>query len=233
MCKEKVASYKDFRRLLDRSDINAVIVATPDHWHALLTVSACRAGKDVYVEKPLSLTVREGRAMLDTARRFNRVVQVGAQQRSGEHYQAAIKLIKSGGLGAVHKISATWTRNMNPGFSSTELRSGLTSQLSTNTVLSLAAACALAGSLGAESLSDVVVYGGTAGGVMAALAAANEGAKVTLLESERTVDGMVSGGTRAHRHGSAAASHRRHDSRVLPAFRTTLRRGVALVFRAA
>jgi predicted dehydrogenase len=129
MCKEKVASYKDFRRMLDRNDIDAVIVATPDHWHALLTISACRAGKDVYVEKPLSLTIREGRVMLDTARKYQRVVQVGAQQRSGEHYKAAIDLIRNGALGAVHKISATWTRNMNPGFAPTELRSGLTHEL--------------------------------------------------------------------------------------------------------
>jgi predicted dehydrogenase len=129
MCKEKVDSYKDFRRLLDRSDIDAVIVATPDHWHALLTVLACQSGKDVYVEKPLSHTVREGRVMVDTARKYSRVVQVGAQQRSGEHYAHAIELIRGGALGAVHKISASWVRNMNPGFAPTELKSGLTSAL--------------------------------------------------------------------------------------------------------
>ena len=99
MCKEKVEAYKDFRQLLDRNDIDAVIVATPDHWHALLTVVACRAGKDVYVEKPLSLTVREGRVMVDAARKHKRVVQVGAQQRSGEHYAAAMKLIRDGRIG--------------------------------------------------------------------------------------------------------------------------------------
>jgi predicted dehydrogenase len=129
MAKEKVDAFSDFRRLLDRKDIDAVIIATPDHWHALTTIYACRAGKDVYVEKPLSHTLREGRVMLDTARKHKRIVQVGAQQRSGEHYKIAIDLIRSGGLGAVHKISATWVRNMNPGFAPTELKGGLTKEL--------------------------------------------------------------------------------------------------------
>ena len=129
LAKEKVADYKDFRHLLDRNDIDAVIVATPDHWHALLTVMACRAGKDVYVEKPLSLTVREGRVMVDTARKQKRIVQVGAQQRSGKHYAEAMKLIQEGALGAIHKISANWTRNMMPGFQPRELKTGLTSAL--------------------------------------------------------------------------------------------------------
>jgi predicted dehydrogenase len=74
---------RDFRRVLDRSDIDAVIVATPDHWHALPTVMACEAGKDVYVEKPLSLTIGEGRVMVDVARRQKRVVQMGTQHNSG------------------------------------------------------------------------------------------------------------------------------------------------------
>ncbi|HVF86783.1 MAG TPA: Gfo/Idh/MocA family oxidoreductase, partial [Pyrinomonadaceae bacterium] len=81
--------HKDFRRVLDMKDVDAVIVATPDHWHALQTVMACRAGKDVYVEKPLSLTISEGRVMVDEARKHNRVVQVGSQQRSGAHYAKA------------------------------------------------------------------------------------------------------------------------------------------------
>jgi predicted dehydrogenase len=129
MCKEKVDQYKDFRRMLERSDVDAVIVATPDHWHALLTIMACKAGKDVYVEKPLSHSLREGRVMVDTARKYKRVVQVGAQQRSGEHYAKAIGLIRDGTIGAVHSVSAYWTRNMMPGFKPRELKSGLTSAL--------------------------------------------------------------------------------------------------------
>ena len=71
------ATEKDFRRVLERKDIDAVIVATPDHWHALPTVMACQAGKDVYVEKPLAKTIAEGRAMVTAARRHNRIVQMG------------------------------------------------------------------------------------------------------------------------------------------------------------
>jgi len=71
--------YDDFRKLLDRKDIDAVVVSTPDHWHALMTMLACAAGKDVYVEKPLTLFVREGRWMVDVAGRHKRVVQVGTQ----------------------------------------------------------------------------------------------------------------------------------------------------------
>ncbi len=129
LAKEKVAQYKDFRQMLDRNDIDVVIVATPDHWHALLTIMACKAGKDVYVEKPLSHSLAEGRVMVDTARKHKRVVQVGAQQRSGEHYAQAVDLIRSGTLGAVHSITANWHRNMMPGFQPRELKSGLTSAL--------------------------------------------------------------------------------------------------------
>jgi predicted dehydrogenase len=97
----------DFRRVLDRKDVDAVIVATPDHWHALQTIMACGAGKDVYVEKPASLTVREGRRMVEAARRHNRVVQVGTQQRSGVHFQRAAALVRGGGLGTVTQVR-TW-----------------------------------------------------------------------------------------------------------------------------
>jgi predicted dehydrogenase len=74
---------KDFRRLIDRKDVDAVLVATPDHWHALPTIYACQSGKDVYVEKPLATTIDEGRAMLEAAKRHNRIVQMGTQWRSG------------------------------------------------------------------------------------------------------------------------------------------------------
>jgi len=79
---ERVDTCKDFRRLLERKDIDAVVIATPDHWHAIQTVEACKAGKDVYVEKPLSITVQEGRIMVRAARKYGRVVQVGTQRRS-------------------------------------------------------------------------------------------------------------------------------------------------------
>lgn len=124
-----VAQHKDFRRLLDGRDIDAVIVATPDHWHALQTVAACASGKDVFVEKPLSLTVREGRLMLEAARKHDRVVQTGSQQRSGAHYRRAIQLVRDGAIGEVHKISAGFTRNVVPGFVARELAGGLTGDL--------------------------------------------------------------------------------------------------------
>jgi len=124
-----VAAYKDFRQLLDRKEVEAVIVATPDHWHALQTVAACQAGKDVYVEKPLSLTVREGRLMTEAARKQGRIVQTGSQQRSGSHYARAVKLVQEGAIGEVHKISAGFTRNVTPGFVARELKAGLTADL--------------------------------------------------------------------------------------------------------
>lgn len=124
-----IAPFKDFRRLLERKDVDAVIVATPDHWHAIITTMACEAGKDVYCEKPLSLTVREGRVMADAARRHARIVQTGSQQRSGAHYRKAVKLMQDGAIGAVHKISASFTRNAMPGFVARELKNGLTGDL--------------------------------------------------------------------------------------------------------
>ena len=82
---------KDFRAVLDNKDIDAVIIGTPDHWHALMTVMACQAGKDVYVEKPTSVAIGEGRKMVEAARKYNRVVQVGTQQRSAKHFQQAAR----------------------------------------------------------------------------------------------------------------------------------------------
>ena len=82
----RAKAYQDFRRVLENKDIQAVCISTPDHWHALMTIMACAAGKDVYVEKPLTVFVKEGRWMIEAARRYKRVVQVGTQQRSGRHY---------------------------------------------------------------------------------------------------------------------------------------------------
>jgi predicted dehydrogenase len=111
------ARYKDFRRVLDRKDIDAVVVSTPDHWHALLTILACAAGKDVYVEKPLTHVVREGEWMQQAATAHRRVVQVGTQQRSGRHYQRCLDLIRGGHIGDIRSVRMAAHRNITPGFS--------------------------------------------------------------------------------------------------------------------
>ena len=110
----KADVYSDFRKIIDRKDIDAVLVATPDHWHALQTIMACRSGKDVYCEKPLSKTIREGRRMVEVARETKRVVQMGSHRRSGLAYDAARKLIASGALGKITVTRAFDTTNMYP-----------------------------------------------------------------------------------------------------------------------
>ena len=97
--------YSDYRKLLDRKDIDAVIVGTPDHWHCLVAVHACEAGKDVYVEKPLANSIAECNIMLKAARHHKRVVQVGQQQRSGTHWKAAMDYLKSGKLGTIRRVN--------------------------------------------------------------------------------------------------------------------------------
>ncbi|MCB1129188.1 MAG: Gfo/Idh/MocA family oxidoreductase, partial [Verrucomicrobiae bacterium] len=92
---------KDFRRVLERKDVDAILVATPDHWHALPTVLGCEAGKDVYVEKPLALTIAEGRAMVEAAKRHGRICQMGAQRLSSATYAEAVEFVRSGKLGKV------------------------------------------------------------------------------------------------------------------------------------
>lgn len=99
-----VATFADFRKLLDQKDLDAVVVTTPDHWHALITVSACEAGKDVYCEKPLSLTVADGQAMVAAARRTRRVVQTGSQQRSDAKFREACELVRNGRLGTIKTV---------------------------------------------------------------------------------------------------------------------------------
>jgi predicted dehydrogenase len=112
----QATGHADFRRLLDDRNVHAVVVATPDHWHALLTMLSCAAGKDVYVEKPLTLFIREGEWMADVARRHRRIVQVGTQQRSGPHYQRARELIRDGRIGRVVSVRMQSARNIAPGF---------------------------------------------------------------------------------------------------------------------
>ncbi|MEO1994264.1 MAG: Gfo/Idh/MocA family oxidoreductase, partial [Planctomycetaceae bacterium] len=97
----KPEAVQDFRRLLDRADIDALVVATPDHWHAPVTIHACAAGKDVYVEKPASHNVHEGRLAVQAARKYGRIVQHGTNLRAAPHYQEAWKLLREGVIGKV------------------------------------------------------------------------------------------------------------------------------------
>ena len=92
---------KDFRRLLEQKDIDAVIIGTPDHWHTIPFIAACEAGKDIYCEKPISHSFVEAKAMLSAARHFDRVVQVGTWQRSMKHFQDAIQFVRSGKMGKI------------------------------------------------------------------------------------------------------------------------------------
>jgi len=96
--------YQDFRELLNRKDIDAVVIATPDHWHAAMAVRAAEAGKDIYCEKPLSLTVREGRAMVNAARKYKKVFQTGSMQRSWPEFRQTAELIRNGYIGEVKSI---------------------------------------------------------------------------------------------------------------------------------
>ena len=105
------ARLNDYRKLLDMKDVDAVAICTPDHWHALQTIHACEAGKDVYVEKPLSLVVQEGRAMVNAARRHNRVVQVGINRRSVAFVKEAADLVRSGAVGKVSVVRSFHIQN--------------------------------------------------------------------------------------------------------------------------
>jgi predicted dehydrogenase len=100
-----VAAYRDYRRILERKDIDAVLIATPDHWHAVMTVHACQTGKHVYVEKPASVTVREGQAMVDAARANHVAVQVGAQARTALGGWYTCRAIRNGIVGRVRKVT--------------------------------------------------------------------------------------------------------------------------------
>ena len=103
----KAAQYSDFRKVIDRKDIDAVVIATPDHWHAIQTITACEAGKDVYCEKPVSITIREGRRMVEAARRCKRIVQIGTQRRSSPAFMRLAELVTSGKIGKV-TVSRTY-----------------------------------------------------------------------------------------------------------------------------
>lgn len=100
----KVPMYHDFRKLLEQKDIDAVLIATPDHWHALTALAAMEAGKDVYCEKPLTLTIEEGQALVAAARRYGTVFQTGSQQRSHPRFRLAVEIMRNRLLGDIQKI---------------------------------------------------------------------------------------------------------------------------------
>jgi predicted dehydrogenase len=109
----KPKRYREYRRLLEDKDVDAVVITTPEHWHSIMAIDACDAGKDVYVEKPLGHHIREGRLAVEAARRNDRVVQVGTQQRSGAHFQRAVKYIQEGRLGDVY-FATCWHHSPRP-----------------------------------------------------------------------------------------------------------------------
>jgi predicted dehydrogenase len=103
----KVDGYHYYRELLERSDVDAVVIVTPDHWHAQIVVDAAKAGKDIYCEKPLSLTVAEGRAMVNATRKYDRVFQTGNMQRSWRDFRHAVELVRNGYIGEIKEINVS------------------------------------------------------------------------------------------------------------------------------
>jgi len=101
---DAIGVYNDFRELLARKDVDAVVIASPDHWHSAMAVRAAEAGKDIYCEKPLSLTVKEGRAMVKATRKYNRVFQTGSMQRSWPEFRRAVEIIRNGYIGKIKSI---------------------------------------------------------------------------------------------------------------------------------
>lgn len=99
-------AYVDFRELIARKDIDAVVIATPDHWHTIPAIEAIKAGKDVYCEKPLTLTIKEAKLLIDAVRKYDRVFQVGSQQRSGSEFRLACELVRSGKIGKLEAVYA-------------------------------------------------------------------------------------------------------------------------------
>ena len=104
--KVEVKTYEKYSELLARRDIDAVVVATPDHWHALIAIAACKAGKDVYLEKPMTFTIKEGQELVKTVRSTNRVLGIGSQQRSDPSFQHAVNMVQGGELGQLERINA-------------------------------------------------------------------------------------------------------------------------------
>ena len=111
----KAATYEDYRKLLDRHDIDAVLIGAPDHWHAAMLVDACRSGKDVYCEKPLTLTVDEGKQIVRAVEATGRIVQVGTWQRSDARFRLAAEMVRAGRVGRVRKVTVVLGKNKQGG----------------------------------------------------------------------------------------------------------------------
>ena len=109
------AIYEDYRALLDRKDVDVVTIGTPDHWHTKMLIDACRAGKDVYIEKPLTLTIDEGKQLGKVVRETNRVVQVGSWHRSDDRFRLAVEMVRQGRLGQLKRIEVVLGKNKSGG----------------------------------------------------------------------------------------------------------------------
>ncbi|MDW8029437.1 MAG: Gfo/Idh/MocA family oxidoreductase [Armatimonadota bacterium] len=110
----KAVGLKDFRQVLDRKDVDAVVISTPPHWHALNSILACQAGKDVYCEKPMCLTVAEAKAMVQAAERYNRVTQIGTQIHAGQNFRRVVEIVRSGMLGKITYVRTFVVQNITP-----------------------------------------------------------------------------------------------------------------------
>jgi predicted dehydrogenase len=115
---DRVTPYKDYRKLLEDKNVDAVVVATNAHWHVLQTIAACQAGKDVYMEKPVGNFIGEGKFAIEAARKYNRIVQIGTQQRFQQHYRRAVDVVQAGKLGEISMVKVWDCENTSPGFGS-------------------------------------------------------------------------------------------------------------------
>ncbi|MCH5376171.1 MAG: Gfo/Idh/MocA family oxidoreductase [Planctomycetes bacterium] len=111
----KADLYEDYRKLLDRKDIDIITIGTPDHWHTKMVIDACRAGKDIYIEKPLTLTVQEGQKMIQVVRETGRVVQVGSWQRSDHRCRLAVEMVRQGRIGDLQRVDIVLGKNVTGG----------------------------------------------------------------------------------------------------------------------
>jgi predicted dehydrogenase len=102
----EVKTYKNYKELLDRSDIDAVVIATPDHWHTIMAIDACKAGKDIYLEKPITFTLKESLAVVKAVRDNNVILAVGSQQRSDHNFQHAVNMVRESSIGELKSINA-------------------------------------------------------------------------------------------------------------------------------